>query len=82
MSILSLSFILIFLHSLSLDYELLVSYSFSKHVVVALIIVGINLFITKLLLFTTALRHIQLGVLDRFLKYKRQLKYNMINLDL
>jgi hypothetical protein len=51
MFILSLSFILVFLQSLGKDYELLVSYTYKKHVVVRLIIVGINLFITKLLLF-------------------------------
>jgi hypothetical protein len=53
MYILSLSFVLIFLQSLALDYGLLVSYSYMNHVVVPLIIVGINLFITKLLLFPT-----------------------------
>jgi vacuolar-type H+-ATPase subunit I/STV1 len=50
MSILPLSFILVFLQSLALDYKLLVSYTFMKHVVVHFIIVGIILFITKLLL--------------------------------
>lgn len=47
-SILSLLFILI---SLTLDYELLVSYAYTTHDVVPLIIIGIVLFVTKLLLF-------------------------------
>jgi hypothetical protein len=51
MYILSLSLILVFLQSLALDYELLVSYTYTKHDVVSLIIVRINLFIAKLLLF-------------------------------
>jgi vacuolar-type H+-ATPase subunit I/STV1 len=53
MSTLSLSFILVFLQSLALDYELPVSYTFMKHVIFYFIIVGIILFITKLLLFLT-----------------------------
>jgi hypothetical protein len=47
-SILYLSFILI---SLTLDSELLMSYAYTKHNVVPPIIVGIILFVTKLLLF-------------------------------
>jgi hypothetical protein len=39
MYILSLSFVLIFLQSLALDYGLLVSYSYMNHVIVPLIIV-------------------------------------------
>jgi hypothetical protein len=53
MSTLSMSFILVFLQSLALDYELLVSYTFMKHVVVYFIIVRIILFITKLLFILT-----------------------------
>jgi hypothetical protein len=51
MFILYLSLILIFLQSLALDYELLVSYTYLKLVVVPFIIVRINLFFTKLFLF-------------------------------
>jgi hypothetical protein len=43
----------VFLQSLALVYELLVDYRYVKHVVDPFIIVGINLFITRLLLFTT-----------------------------
>jgi hypothetical protein len=40
----------IFILSLALVYELLVSYTYIKHVVVScIIIIGINLFISKLL---------------------------------
>jgi hypothetical protein len=41
----------IFFQSLALVYELLVDYRYVKHDVIPFLIVGINLFITKLLLF-------------------------------
>jgi hypothetical protein len=53
MDILPLLFILVFLQSLALHYEMLVSYTFMKHATVHFIIVGIILFINKLLLFPT-----------------------------
>ena len=55
----------IFILSLALVYELLVSYTYIKHVVVScIIIIGINLFISKLLLFPTIQkldRHLVVG---------------------
>jgi hypothetical protein len=53
MDILPLLFILVFLQSLALHYEMLVSYTFMKLATVHFIIVGIILFINKLLLFPT-----------------------------
>jgi hypothetical protein len=50
----------IFILSLALVFELLVSYTHTKHVVVSciIIIIGINLFISKLLLFSTTMNPI------------------------
>jgi hypothetical protein len=45
--------IFVFLQSLAVVDEMLVDYRYAKHVVVPFILVGINLFITKLLLFPT-----------------------------
>lgn len=49
MSILFLSLIFVFLQSLTLDYKLLMIYTYMKYAIVSFVIVRINLFITKLL---------------------------------
>jgi uncharacterized membrane protein YjdF len=73
-------FMRIFILSLALVYELLMSYTYTKHVVVpCIIIIGINLFINKLLLFPTIQKHDRHLVMANYSDAMKPDKFIVVN---